>query len=66
MCEIYSFYINWWNITTYFDKASGLPWWLSGKNPPAMQKMEEPIPGSGRSLGGETATHSSNLARIIL
>ena len=65
MCEIYSFYINWWNITTYFDKVMGFPGGSVVKNPPAMQKMELPSLGQEDLLEEKMATHSSNLARII-
>ena len=44
----------------------GLPWWLSVKNPPAMQETHagdtDLIPGLGRSSGKEMANHSSILA----
>ena len=40
----------------------GLPWWLSGKDPPATAGGLGSIPGWGRSLEREIATHSSILA----
>jgi len=32
-------------------RTLGLPWWLSGKNPPASSGDMGSIPGSGRSPG---------------
>ena len=59
-----NFYINgmfFWNLYYYLilrvsflniDKLiSGLPWWLSGKNPPANAGDAGSIRGSGRSPG---------------
>ena len=40
----------------------GLPWWLSGKNTSASAGDMGSIPGLGRSLEKEMATHSSILA----
>jgi len=40
----------------------GLPWWLVVKNSPANAGNVGSIPGLGRSLAKEMATHSSILA----
>ena len=39
-----------------------LPWWLSGKESTCQAGDAGSIPGSGRSLEDEMATHSSILA----
>ena len=40
----------------------GLPWWLSGKEPPADAGNAGLIPGEEDPLEKEVATHSSTLA----
>ena len=42
--------------------STGLPWWLSSKNPPEMQEMWVPFLGREDPLEKELASHSSILA----
>ena len=44
------------------DAPRGLPWWLSSKEFTCHARDADSIPGLGRSLEKEMATHSSILA----
>ena len=66
--KIFTYFRDYSSIFTHLNNNRlllGLPQWLRGENPPAMQEMRLGSLGSEDPLKEEMATHCSILARII-